>query len=93
MQIGVCTITLHLPQAHSLKEKRRVVKSLKDRLHHRFNVSVAEVGYQNQHQHAELGIACVATDSKQANTVLSNVVQFAEQAHPGEFMEYTIEIL
>lgn len=93
MHIGVCTIALYLPQAHSLKEKRRVVKSLKDRLHRQFNVSVAEVACQNQHQHAELGIACVATDTKQANAVLSSVVRFVEQAHPSEFRDYTIEIL
>jgi len=93
MQIGICTLSLYLPQVHSLKEKRRVVKSLKDRLHHRFNVSVAEVAYHDRHQRAELGVACVAVDTRQANAMLSTVVRFVEQNYPGEFADYTIEIV
>ena len=93
MRVGICTLVLWLPEAHSLKEKRRVVKALKDQLHHRFNVSVAETRYQDLHQHAELGVACVAIDARQANRVLSHVVQYVEHAYPAEFADYSIEIV
>ena len=60
MVVGISVCELHLPAARSLKEKRRVVKSLVERIHHRYRVSVAETGFQNLHQRAEISIAAVA---------------------------------
>ena len=63
MIVGVCTLELHFPAAQSLKEKRGILKSLKQRIQNRFNVSIAEVGGQDKWQIATLGIAKVSTDT------------------------------
>lgn len=74
--IGVCRVTLRLPENHSLKGKRQVLKSLVSRLHNRFNVSAAEVDNQDSWQLAELGVTCASNDEKHANQVLASVIAF-----------------
>lgn len=71
MVVGIATWELHLNGCSSLKDKRRVLKSLKDRLHSRFNVSVAETDHQDRWQRAELSCCVVATDRRHAESVLS----------------------
>ena len=71
MVIGVRSWELHIPGAHSLKEKRSVIKSLKQRLHNEFNVSVAETARQDDLQNCELSACVVATDQPHANSVLT----------------------
>ena len=71
MVVAVVTWELHLSDCQSLKDKRRIMKSLKDRLHNRFNVSVAETDYQDLWQRAELSCCVVATDKRHAESVLS----------------------
>ena len=70
MVIGVRSFELHLAAAHSLKDKRSVLKSLKDRLHHRFNVSAAETAHHDLWQRAELTVCVVSTDRGHAESVL-----------------------
>ncbi|HET9440738.1 MAG TPA: DUF503 domain-containing protein [Longimicrobiales bacterium] len=72
MVIGVITWELEIFGAQSLKEKRSVVKSLKDRLHDRFNVSVAETAHQDLWQRAELTACVVAGPRKVAESVLDS---------------------
>ena len=69
---------LHIPGCASLKDKRQVIKSLKDRLHAKFNVSAAETGHQELLQRAEISVAVVATDRRQAQSVLSSADQLVE---------------
>ncbi len=64
------TWELHLHACQSLKDKRMIVKSLKDRMHNRFNISVAETGHHDLWQRAELTAAVVGTDRQQAERVL-----------------------
>jgi len=64
------TWELHLPASQSLKDKRHVLKSLKDRLHHRFNVSAAETDHHDLWQRAELTVGVVTTDRGHAERVL-----------------------
>jgi uncharacterized protein YlxP (DUF503 family) len=71
--IGVLTLELRLEQSHSLKEKRHVVKSLRDRLHNKFNVSVAEIDYQDLWQRSVLAAVTVSSDRVQAEKVLQSV--------------------
>ena len=92
MHVGVCTLHLRLADSHSLKEKRRVVKSIKDRVKDKFNVSIAEVDVLDNWQWAVLGVACVSNDSGFANSVLSNVINFIEDTHLAELVDYKIEI-
>lgn len=74
MIVGTLRITAHLPGVHSLKEKRRIVKGLKDRLHARFNVAVAEVDHQDVWQTAEIGVAAVGNESRHVGSVLDEVL-------------------
>jgi len=78
MVIGTQAFYLSLPGCGSLKEKRMVVKSLKDRIRHRFNVSVAETGSQDVWARAELTIAAVASDRGRADALLDRVDRFIE---------------
>ncbi|EFO79142.1 DUF503 domain-containing protein [Candidatus Oscillochloris fontis] len=94
MVIGVCTLTLHIFAAHSLKEKRQVVKSLLARVRNEFNVSIAEVGDHDIWQSAELGIACVSTDQSYAHGQLEAVIRFIERTRPdAPIGGYEIEML
>ena len=70
MIVGLIVWELHLPACQSLKDKRSVLKSLKDRLHQRFNVSVAETAHQELWQRAELTASVVSTDRRHAESVL-----------------------
>ncbi len=63
MVVGICEIEVLIPQASSLKEKRIVIKSIKDKISKRFNVSIAEVGYQDKWQRALLGVSKVSNDT------------------------------
>lgn len=76
MVIGVIGWELEVFGAQSLKEKRSVVKSLKDRLHQRFNVSVAETGHHDLWQRAELTACVAATDRRQAEAVIEQADRF-----------------
>jgi uncharacterized protein YlxP (DUF503 family) len=93
MNVGILQIALLVRSAHSLKEKRRVVKSLKDRLRQAFNISVAEVGSQDAWQSADLGVAMVGTDAKFVNQVLSQVMNHIEAERDVEVVDSQMEIL
>ena len=93
MIVGLLRVELRIGDSQSLKEKRRVLKSLKERLRHSFNVSVAETGDQDLWQRAELGVACVGTDTTGVNRVLNLVVDAIEHERTIELMHYELEIL
>ncbi|HEY0784097.1 MAG TPA: DUF503 domain-containing protein [Thermoanaerobaculia bacterium] len=61
MPVGIVSCELHLPGSRSLKDKRRVVKSLIERLHQRYRVSIAETGFHDLHQRAEITLALVTS--------------------------------
>ena len=76
MIVGTLKIRLVLRESHSLKDKRRVLKSLKDTLSNKFNISVAETDEQDVWQTAEIGVASVGTDAPFVQSVLTNVVNY-----------------
>ena len=78
MVVGTCRITLLIPAGGSLKEKRMVLRRIKDRVRNKFNVSIAEVGDGDLWQRSILGVATVSNDSKFANQVISGVVSTIE---------------
>ena len=87
-------MSLFLRQARSLKDKRSVVKSFKDRLRARFNVSVAEVGQQDAWQTATLGVTLISTEAGHADQVLAKVVGFIESGWPDiQLLDYQVEIM
>ena len=79
MVIGLATLELQMFHAPSLKEKRRVVRSLRDRIRARFNVAVAEVDSLEARDRITLGIACVSNSRSHAQSVLQNVIDAVEQ--------------
>jgi len=92
MIVGICTITLRLPGNGSLKGKRGVLKSLTARLRQKFNVSVAEVGSNDDWQQAVLGVACVSSDAAYAHGLLERAVQWIEASRPDvQLLDYQIE--
>jgi uncharacterized protein YlxP (DUF503 family) len=82
MHVSVCQIEIRLPENHSLKGKRQVIKSTITRLQNKFNVSVSEVDNQDLWQLATLGVACVSNHRRHADETLSNVVKFVVQNYP-----------
>jgi len=81
MVIGVLQFELLIPHSESLKDKRRVVKSLKDRLHREHLVSVAEVDALDEHRTAIIGVAAVANDAAYVSGVLDRVVEKLRTLH------------
>jgi len=93
MVVGVCTVDLHLPGSGSLKGKRQILLSLKDRIQHRFNVSIAEVDGNDLWQRAVVGIACVANDGRYVTQCLEAVLN-AVRANPSvELVRHQMELI
>lgn len=92
MVIGVVQLTLNIPAARSLKDKRRVLKSLLARLHNQHNVAVAEVGDNDLWQICRLGAAVVSNRSDHANSQLSAIVNMIEKERDVYLVDYEIEI-
>lgn len=93
MTVGVLILRLLLRESQSLKDKRRIVKSLKDHIHNKFNVSAAEVDLQDDRKLAEIGVAAVGTDDKIVDKVLREVREFASYAHGAELVKGEIELI
>ena len=93
MVVGLCTVELYIPDGHSLKAKRQVLLSLKDRLRDKFNVSIAEVGDQDLWQKALLGIACVANEGAYVNQVLDQAINVIRSIPTIELVQFRIELL
>ena len=92
MIVGTLKLRILLRESRSLKDKRRVVKSIKDRVRSGFNVSVAELEAHDSHQHAVLGVAVVSNEKRAAQAVLSQVVNLV-RAHPvAQLVDYKLEI-
>jgi uncharacterized protein YlxP (DUF503 family) len=91
--VGVITWELHLGACQSLKEKRQIVKSLKDRLHRRFNVSAAETDHHDLWQRAELSVAVVSTDRRHAEQVLQEADRLVAAADGARIMDSSTSYL
>lgn len=79
MFVGIVRIELHIPAARSLKDKRQVVRSLKDRIRDQVRAAVAEVDHQDLWQRAALGVAVVAPDATHARELLQSVRRIVDQ--------------
>mgnify|MGYP001032603821 CR=1 FL=1 len=93
MFIGVCTIELHIPDSGSLKMKRHSLKSIKDRIRSRFNVSVAEVDDNDLWQKTTIAIAAVSKDKPHLNQTLDHVLNLVRSVPEVSLLDYHIEIL
>jgi uncharacterized protein YlxP (DUF503 family) len=93
MKVGVLRVEFVVPGPASLKEKRRVVKSLKEKLHSRFRVSAAEVDHQDLWQRGALGVAVVGPDGGVVSRVLDEVLRFVRRDPRIEISTHEREIL
>lgn len=93
MVIGVLQVEIVIHDAMSLKDKRRVVKSIKDRIAHGHNVSIAEVGALDEHRRSILGMAMVSNDSRYVEGALSKLVDFVRSVPQVDLVDYQIDLM
>jgi uncharacterized protein YlxP (DUF503 family) len=89
--IALLTLDIHIPHAHSLKDKRMVIRSMKDRLRTKFNVSVSEVDHQELWQRAQLSVVTVGSDERFLHQVLEQAAEEAERLAPECMIQANIE--
>lgn len=92
MIIGTAQVKLYAPWVHSLKEKRAIVKSINDKVHNKFNVTIAEIDEQDIQQTIVLGIACVTGTVAFASSVIENVINFIENSTDAEITDIIREL-
>ena len=93
MLIGVCRVIISIPESFSLKEKRKVKRSIVDKVRSKFNVSIAEVDSQEIWNELVLGISIVSTESKHIYEVMSEIIKLIEEQKDTELIDYEIDIL
>ena len=93
MVIGCGTITLRLSDCRSLKEKRKIVKSVIARTRSHFNAAVAEVALNDAHQQAVIGVAVVGNAHAVINAALDHMITFIENMHLAEIIATDTEIM
>jgi len=93
MFVGIVRIELHLPGAASLKDKRSVVRALKERIRHRVQAAVAEVDHQDLWQRAALGVSVVSGERRQVGEMLQSVRRLVESAHGAEMIDWQEQLL
>ena len=93
MVVGLASIEIHIPECGSLKRKRQFLKSIKDRVKNRFNVSIAEVDHNDLWQRTTLGVSVVANQKLFADQVLAGVVDLISKESGIEILDYSIELL
>jgi uncharacterized protein YlxP (DUF503 family) len=90
--VGVCTLEFHIPGCSSLKEKRYVLRSLKDRLRQRLNLAVSECDHQDLWQRSSLCLVTVSNDSKVVHSVLSKACNLVERDGRVELLDVQVEL-
>ncbi len=90
MEVGILIVKLSIGEANSLKEKRKIIKSLIDRLKNKYNLSVAETDLQNKWREAEIGIAIVGNEKPYLNRVLEKTVDIIEANNKTIMTDYEV---
>lgn len=93
MVVGLCKVVLIIHESRSLKDKRRVVKSILKRVRNTFNVSASEVGDLDLLKRAEIAIVTVANDGPFVNSVIDKVLNFIEELQLAEMIDESVEII
>lgn len=92
MIIESCKVKLHLFSPNSLKEKRKIIKSLIERMKNRFNISIAEIGDNDLWQSSIIGFAVVSNDKKYVDEVINRCISFIDTFDDCEIIDIEIEI-
>ena len=93
MTIGVLQLELAIPAAMSLKEKRQAIRSVKDRIAHGFNVSIAETDAQDEHRRCVFGVAMVGNGRPYVEGALAKVVDLVRQAPQVNLTDFRIDFV
>jgi len=93
MVVGILRIELFIPESASLKSKRFAIKSIKDRLRSRFNVSVAEVDNGDKWQRASLGVAAVSNETRHIDSIMGNVMNLVHGDRRVEVLEFKVNYI
>lgn len=93
MVVGILRIELFIPESTSLKSKRFAIKSIKDRLRSRFNVSVAEVDNGDKWQRASLGVVAVSNETRHIDSIMGNVMNLVHGDRRVEVLEATVNYI
>jgi uncharacterized protein YlxP (DUF503 family) len=93
MVVGTMIIELLLHDNRSLKGKRKIVRSMVDKVKHKFNVAIAEIGSNDKWQRIELGISTVGNDRRHVDSSLANVLSFLDSLYLAEIVDSKIEIM
>jgi uncharacterized protein len=93
MNVGLCILEIHLSASRSLKDKRRVLRGLKDRLRSRYNVSVAEIDHQDLWQRATLGIVSISQARQPIEACFGQIRGILESEVPGDVVSFEVEYL
>ena len=93
MVVGTLQVSFFLNENRSLKGKRKVVRSMVDRVKAKFNVSIAEVGSNDKWQKIELGISAVGNDVRHIDASLNNVLSYLESMCLAEVIDTNMEIV
>ena len=93
MAIGLLTLEIYVPDSHSLKDKRQVLRSLKDRLRGRFNVAVAELDHHDNWQRAQVGIVSISNNAAHLEQSLRTILSDAEEVLGRDLAGHDLEIL
>jgi uncharacterized protein YlxP (DUF503 family) len=90
--VGVCTLELRLLEADNLKDKRRVLKSIRDRVRNRYNVSIAEVDHQDSHKLATLALAMVSNAAQPIHQTFNEIIRGLSLNPEAELLSHQVEI-
>lgn len=93
MVVGILKLKLQIPESNSLKRKRMVLKSIKDRVRNNFNVSVMEADHQDKWQVTLLAFACIGPYSGLVNSTLSKIVDFTSDVNGAVLLDYEMEMI
>ena len=92
MFVGIVKIELHLPGSGSLKDKRAIVRGLKERIRSRVQAAVSEVDHQDLWQRAALGVAVVSGEGRQVGEMLQSVRRLVEATHGAELLDWQEQV-
>jgi uncharacterized protein len=93
MPVGLLTLELYIPDAQSLKDKRQVLRSLKDRLRREFNVAVAELDHHDTWQRSVVGVVTISNEEKHVNEMLQKVLDESDRILGSFLINQAVEII
>jgi len=90
MVVGFLSLEIHFPYSHSLKEKRKILKSFRDRIRNKFNVAIAELDYQDKWQRTKIGIVTLNSNKRLVEMLFNKIITDAEKYVEGEIINSLI---